>query len=84
MCNNSKIPADVCIFSIRLIHTIVYTVYIYISFNVTELNCLCSHAACYCNWLVVFMQNNGKKLVMAGPLLAIKILFCLRKIKLNI
>ena len=33
-----------------------------ISVNVTELNCLCSHAAIYCNWLVVIIQNNGKNL----------------------
>ena len=49
---------------------------------VTELNCLCSHAACYYNCLVVIIQNKGKK-APNGLLLAIKILFSWRKIMLN-
>ena len=28
-----------------------FDTYHFISINVTELNCLCSHAAFYCNWL---------------------------------
>ena len=68
----SWLQYTVCVHDFKLIRN-AWCLYLFYKFNtyhdntsviVTELSGLCSHAAFYCNWLVVIIQNNGKKLVI--------------------